>query len=205
MLRGCCPLRLARTDVTLRTPVNWPAVIFFGALGALHLFMAGTAIYHGRWDGYLSGIFGVVFTFVAIVVRVDRDGARRAAPSSAACACARARGGSTSSAASRSRRCRSVRLTLLNARRPQSSTIELVCDHEVIECPPTMIPREEALCLAMTLGVRLVKVFGDTYGPVSDRIGTIPTAPLPPASSSLPPSRDVERPNDSRPSNASDD
>jgi hypothetical protein len=38
----------------------------------------------------------------------------------------------------------------------------------------------------MTLGVRLVKVFGDAYGPVSDRIGMLPPAP-----------RDVERPNDS--------
>ncbi|MEA2735539.1 MAG: hypothetical protein QOE14_1990, partial [Humisphaera sp.] len=62
----------------------------------------------------------------------------------------------------------------LNARRPRSSTIELVCDHEVLECPPTNIPREEALCLAVTLGVRLVKVYGDAYGPVSDRVSRLP-------------------------------
>src|SRR5215204_2473456 len=51
----------ARTDVTLRTPVNWTAVLFFAGLSALHLFLAGTAVYHGRWSGFLSIIFGVVF------------------------------------------------------------------------------------------------------------------------------------------------
>ena len=181
-----------RTDVMLRTPVNWTAVIFFGLLASLHLFMAGTAFYHARGEGYLSFIFGIVFTLVTItcaligtevtvlaerrILRL-RTGTRRIY----------------------FERCvpfahvRSVRLTLLNARRPRSSTIELVCDHEVIDCPPTMIPREEALCLAMTLGVRLVKVFGDAYGPVSDRIGM------------LPPQREAERPNDSKPTNASDE
>ena len=181
------------TDVTLRTPVNWTAVIFFGGLGALHLFMAGTAMVHHRWDGYLSLIFGVAFAGVAVVcgligteltvmseprrVRV-RTGTRRIYYERFVAF----------------NKVRSVRLTLLNARRPRSSTIELVCDHEVLECPPTTIPREEALCLAMTIGVRLVKVYGATYGPVSDRIGHLP-----------PPPRDVWRPNDSKPTNASDD
>jgi hypothetical protein len=68
---------------------------------------------------------------------------------------------------------RSVRLTLLNPHAPRSATIELVCDHEVIECPPTSVPREQALCLAVTMGVRLVKVYGDSYGPVSDRINNL--------------------------------
>lgn len=161
-----------RINVTLRTPVNWTAVIFFGGLSSLHLFMAGTAVYHGRWDGYLSIVFGVLFAFVTVacaligteltVLRDDRQ--------------LRLRTGTRRIYFERLvpfADVRSVRLTLLNARRPQSSTIELVCDHEVIDCPPTNIPREEALCLAMTLGVRLVKVFGDAYGPVSDRIGKI--------------------------------
>jgi hypothetical protein len=171
-----------RMDVSLRTPVDWTAVLFFGSLASLHLFMAGTAVYHGRWEGYLSIIFGVVFSIVTVVCGLIgteltllkeqrrlrlRTGTRRiyferVIPFT---------------------HVHSVRLTLLNARRPESSTIELVCDHEVIDCPPTMIPREEALCLAMMLGVRLVKVFGDAYGPVSERIGTLPAAP-----------HDVERP-----------
>src|SRR5687768_13638811 len=157
-------LPAVRTDVKLRTPVNWTAVIFFAALGALHLFMAGTAFYHGRWDGYLSFIFGVAFTIVSIVcgligteLTVLADERRL-----------RVRSGTRRVYFERFipfAKVRSVRLTLLNARRPQNSTIELVCDHEVVDCPPTTIPREEALCLAMTIGVRLIKVFGDAYGP----------------------------------------
>jgi hypothetical protein len=182
----------ARPDLTLRTPVNWTAVIFFGLLAALHLFMAATAFYHARWDGYLSFMFGIAFTLVTIAcaligteltVLADQRSLRLR----------------TGTRRIYFERCvpfahvRSVRLTLLNARRPRSSTIELVCDHEVIDCPPTTIPREEALCLAMTLGVRLVKVFGDAYGPVSDRIGM------------LPPDCEIEPPNDSKPSSASED
>jgi len=64
---------------------------------------------------------------------------------------------------------RSVRLTLLHPRVPQSARIELVCEHEVIDCPPTTVPREEALCLAVTMGVNLIKVYGDAFGPVSAR------------------------------------
>ena len=167
------PAAAGRTDVTLRTPVNWTAVFFFGGLAGLHLLMAGNAAYHGHWDGLLSGIFGVGFTGVAIVcgligteLAVQAEQRRL-----------RLRTGTRRIYYERLvpfAKVRSVRLTLLNARRPQTSTIELVCDHEVIECPPTNIPREEALCLAVTLGVRLVKVFGETYGPVSDRIGKIP-------------------------------
>ena len=180
------PATAGRTDVTLRTPVNWTAVLFFGGLASLHLFMAGTAFYHARWDGYLSFIFGIVFSIVAITcamigteLTVLADQRRL-----------RLRTGTRRIYFERSvpfADVRSVRLTLLNARRPRSSTIELVCDREVIDCPPTTIPREEALCLAMTLGVRLVKVFGDAYGPVSDRVGMLPLVP------------DVERPNDSTP------
>ena len=39
--------------------------------------------------------------------------------------------------------------------------IELLCDNEDIECPPTHVPRQEALCLAVLLGVRLIKVLPD--------------------------------------------
>jgi hypothetical protein len=172
---------VARTDVTLRTPVNWTAVLFFAALAALHAFMAATAFYHGRVDGLLSAIFGVGFTAVAIACGLIGTELTLLADQRRL----RLRTGTRRIFVERAipfANIRSVRLTLLNARRPQTSTIELVCDHEVIECPPTNIPREEALCLAMTLGVRLVKVFGDAYGPVSDRVGKIPQP------------RDAERP-----------
>jgi hypothetical protein len=54
--------------------------------------------------------------------------------------------------------------------------IELVCEHEVLECPPSSIPRQEALCLAVTMGVRLVKVYGEAYGQASERLDSILTS-----------------------------
>jgi hypothetical protein len=158
-----------RTDVTLRSPLNWTAVIFFAALASLHLFMVVHAVWHGRWDGFLSGVFGVLFTLVAVACGLTRTELAVLAPEQRL----RIRTGSRRIYFERFvafTDIRVVRLTLLSARHPQSSTIELVCDREVIECPPTRIPRPEALCLAMTMGVRLVKVFGESYGPVSERV-----------------------------------
>jgi hypothetical protein len=51
-----------------------------------------------------------------------------------------------------------------NLKRPESASIEIVCPHEVIECPPTSSPREEVV-LAVTMGVRLVKVYGPRSPP----------------------------------------
>ena len=63
-----------------------------------------------------------------------------------------------------------VRLTLLNHRRVSDSTIEIVCDGEVIECPLTTVPRQEALCLAMLMDVLLIKVYGRDFPDVSERV-----------------------------------
>ena len=54
-------------DFTLRAPPNRTAVCFFAALGALHLSIAIPAFYHGRWEGFLSAAFGVLFPFVALL------------------------------------------------------------------------------------------------------------------------------------------
>ena len=56
-----------------------------------------------------------------------------------------------------------VRLTFSPSERPRSR-IEVLCDNEDIECPPTSTPRQEALCLAVLLNVQLIKVWGDSQG-----------------------------------------
>jgi len=164
---------LPRTQVTLRTPPNWTAIFFFMLLSLLHFYMALHALLHDRPEGFLSWIFGTAFALVALMcwrmgcemtVLTDerrlrlRTGFRRLyierfVPFS---------------------RIRNVRLTLLHPRTPTSAKIELVCDREVIECPPTCVPREEALCLAMNMNVELVKVYGDAFGPVAERLDNLP-------------------------------
>ena len=157
------------TQVVLRTPPNWTAVLFFCGLGGLHLFLATSAFLHYRWEGYLSLIFAVAFLSAGAtcaMVRVEMallsEGRRL-----------RLRTGTRRIYLERFipfNKVHLVRLTLLDPRRPQSARIEVVCDGEVVECPPTKVPREEALCLAVTMGVRLIKVYGDSYGPISERL-----------------------------------
>jgi hypothetical protein len=163
------PSEASRTpDLVFSTPVNWTYVIFFACLGMLHLIIATLAFLHGRWEAYLSIILGVTFVGVSIVAY-------------------RCRFEMTIQAAERRIRLRSgmqrlhvqrfisfadvhgIRLTLS---RPSDSRVEVLCDNEDIECPPTSIPREEALCLAMLMGVRLIKVCDEdeSAGVSSNRI-----------------------------------
>jgi hypothetical protein len=148
----------APQDVTLCSPPNWTAVIFFACLSGLHCAIAFPAFYHGRWEGYLSLIFAVVFATVSIIsyfarheitllplgryIRVrHRIGPVRFQRNIAF------------------DDVHAVRLTLSGSR---ESRIEILCDNEDIDCPPTAIPRQQALFLAILLGVQLIKVCDDT-------------------------------------------
>lgn len=151
---------IAPRDVVLLGPANWTAVIFFGVLSFLHFSIALPAFSWHRWEGYLSFCFGGVFLGAAIVSYLAR------------CEI-------TILPAQRRIRLRSglrrlhlqryilfsdvhgVRLTMSHPSGRGESRIELLCDNEDIECPPTRIPRQEALCLALLMGVRLIKVTPD--------------------------------------------
>jgi hypothetical protein len=161
------------TPLTLRTPVNWTAVLFFGALSFVHASIAIPAFYHGRWEGFLSAIFCVLFATVSVIsyfvhaqltmlpeqrrlhmrwgfppLRFDR-----LIPFSDI---------------------RGVRLTLVGTRKHPESIIQLLCDSGDVECPPTRYPRQHALLLAMTIGAPLTKVIGDEQAsPDAPRPGRI--------------------------------
>jgi hypothetical protein len=152
-------------NVILRSPPNWTAVAFFGALGALHLGIATSALFASRWEAHMSVIFGSVFTFVGvaclfvrheIIIRPER---RRIT----------IRTGLGRVAVERSipfSDVTSVRITLLGVHQRESSVV-IVCAREDIEIPPCDTPRQQALVLAMALGVRLVKVYGENSVPES--------------------------------------
>jgi hypothetical protein len=147
-------------EIVLKSPPNWTAVIFFAGLSFLHICVAAPAFYHGRLEGYMSTFFAVLFAMIATL-------------------CWRARSEITIEPPQRRIRVRNgfrrlnyqrfiafedvhgVRVTLVNNSRRRSSRVELLCDNEDIECPPTSIPREEALWLAMLMNVRLIKVSDD--------------------------------------------
>ncbi len=161
-------------DITLRAPPNWTTIGFFAALGALHLSIAIPAFYHGRWEAFLSAAFGVGFVTVAFLcwlvcsdvtieqhrrrirlrTGVRRVGVERFIPFQSV---------------------HGVRLMMTAGKSPSSSRIELLCDNEDIECPPTDIPRQQALCLAMTLNVRLIKVYADDLPDPAERLDPMPS------------------------------
>ncbi len=147
-------------DITLRTPPHWSAICFFAALGALHLSIAIPAFYRGRWEGFLSAAFGVIFSCAAGLcwlvysdVTIEQR-ARRI----------RLRTGYRRLCIERFipfQNVHGVRLMMLPGRSPAACRIALLCDNEDVECPPTDIPRQQALCLALAMNVRLIKVYGD--------------------------------------------
>ena len=150
------PQRFA--DLVLRSGPNWTGVCFLGMLGGLHLSIAIPSLAIGRWAGYISLIIGTVMVVVTLTIYRFRSeiavlpGDRRV----------RLRTGLLSRFYFERfvpfGRVRNVRLTIESGgRRPTDSTLELVCDDEDILCPPSRIPRQQALLLAMMLGVPLVK------------------------------------------------
>lgn len=158
-----------QTDVTLRTPRNWTAVSFLGALSALHLFLAISAFAQLRFEGYLSLMFAGLFGFASLVCGSIRTEMAVLSGQRAL----RIRTGSRRWFLERRigfNKIHGVRLTLLHPRRPETARIELICDGELLECPPSRVPREEALYLAVTMDVHLTKIYGDNYGPVSERL-----------------------------------
>ena len=163
-------------DLKLRTPPNWTAVLFFAALGGVHLSIAIPAFMHHRWEAFLSLTFGVLFVLVSIVCRlvnceftVIRSQRR-----------IRVRTGYRRVCLERSipfGDVHGVRLTMIGRDAPLACRVEVLCDNEDIECPPTAVPRHEALCLALTMGVPLIKVYGDENGPsnAAKRLDQLPS------------------------------
>ena len=144
-------------DLVLRGPPNWTAVGFFAGMALLHSSIAVPAFLAHRWEGHLSGVLTIVFLSAAAVATrfrseiaflasrrtvrlrngVGRFCFERLVPFSAV---------------------HGVRVTLEDAKDHRTARIELLCAHDDIECPPTIIPRQQALLLAMLLGVPLIKV-----------------------------------------------
>jgi len=149
-------------DLILKTPANWTAVVFFAVLSGLHLSIALPAFYRGHWEGYLSLIFGTLFLMVSVISYLARF-ELAILPNER-----RIRLGSGVGPLRFQRwipfdDVHAVRLTFTTGRRGKctESCIQILCDNEDLECPPTTIPRQEALFLAITLGVQLIKVTND--------------------------------------------
>jgi hypothetical protein len=148
------------SDLTFRGAPNWTAVTFFSGMAFMHGCIATTAFWNGRWEGYMSATFAVVFVAVAVVsyqwrfevgVRPERRalvtyygphwlGLRREIDFA---------------------QVRAVRLTFLQPPESPLSRVEIICADNDIEIPATSVPREQALLLALMIGTQLIKVSGE--------------------------------------------
>lgn len=155
-------------DVVLRTPPNWTVIIFLGLLGGLHLSIAVPSLLTGRY-GYMSLIVGAIFFTVALVGYRCRfevallNSQRRL----------RLRTGMGRFCYERFIPFSSVRAVRLMVepgltKDQTESLIELLCRGEDIPCPPTTIPRQQALFMAMAMNVPLIKVSEESEPPAAE-------------------------------------
>ena len=147
-------------DLVMRFPRNWTAIVFLSVMAFLHLANAIPAFFRGQFAGHLSAILAVILIGAAVglyrlrsevSVRPSRGEVRlstrlllvwseRVVPFAAV---------------------RGVRVFVPHDGSGQEAQIELLTDHGDIDCPASKVPRQQALCLAMTLGVELIKVCPD--------------------------------------------
>lgn len=145
------------SDLVMRYPPNWTAVIFFAVMSFLHLVNGLGAFWKGRIEGELSAILGVVFVIATVVaLRLRNELAVR--PSAGDLHLRTSLGRVWFERHVSFRSVRAVRLFLTPKKGIAESRIEILCDGESIECPTTHVPRQEALYLAMAMDVELIKV-----------------------------------------------
>jgi hypothetical protein len=145
------------TDLVMRYPPNWTAVIFFACMSFLHLVNGLGAFWKGRIEGEMSAVLGVVFAIATLVaLRLKNELAVR--PSAGDLHLRTSLGRVWHERHISFQNVKSVRLFLGGRTRLCESRIEILCDGESIECPTTRVPRQEALYLAMAMDVELIKV-----------------------------------------------
>jgi len=141
---------------------NWTAVFFFGALSVLHAVIAIPAFMANTKQGIIAGCFCVGMAILAVVAYLARRELLFFADSKIVRRCI-GLGGFQLGKAIPFKQVRAVRLSNPPAAtsgnqtdKPATSQIDLLCDTTEIPCPATSVPRQQALCLAMMMKVRLI-------------------------------------------------
>jgi hypothetical protein len=160
------------TEMVLRSGRNWTAIVFFAMLSLLHFSISIPSFLRGHWEGYLSFAFALTFALVTGVCWVSRyEMAILPEPR-----IVRLRTGFRYLCFERFipfSNVHAVRLMLMSSSKPSDWRIELLCDGEDIECPPTHVPRQEALYLAMAMNVELIKVSPDDMHESTGRLDSL--------------------------------
>jgi hypothetical protein len=175
-------------DLVLRTRPNWTAAIFVALLAGLHFGVSISALLAGRFAGYLSLVFACLLSTAAILTLLTRG--EVILLHAARTVRTRTGIGRRFSLAWRNFRYAdfaAVRVTLGPHSSQDDSLIELVSVRAGagdVMCPPSRVPRQQALLMAMMLRVPLIKAWDEPREtgaevPVADREREISTTRQP--------------------------
>jgi hypothetical protein len=146
------------TDVLLRSPVNWPLASIAAITGVLHLLVAALYLPHAIWTAVIAGVMGAGFLLLSVLVL----GCQRDVEISMTRGLVRTRRGIGPFARQHVTpvaHIHAVRLTQIDRHGRHQSRIELLSERGNISCPTTDMPRQQALLMAMTLNVQLIKIW----------------------------------------------
>jgi hypothetical protein len=139
-------------ELVLHGKPNWPAAVFFACVAALHAYIAIHSFRTSLWEGVISALLMGCFVVVAFCCAMARSViAIRPRQQKI-----HLHGGVGRLAIDRD--------TLWHSRRGPRSRVEILCNGEEIPCPPTTIPRQQALYLALVMHVPLIKICDDSHG-----------------------------------------
>lgn len=151
-------------DLLLVSPPNRRAIIVFALLSVVNYGIALLAFMNGRVEAYLSFVLANVCAAAAVLSYFSRNEMILRAPERAI----RLRkwiGPVRFERFVPFTEVRSIRLTLAQSGKARDCTVEVVCATREIECPPSEVPRQEALLLAVLMGVPLIKITNDDGTP----------------------------------------
>jgi hypothetical protein len=147
-------------ELVLHGRPNLAAALFFACMAALHIFLAVQGYPTGIWQGSISAALGACFLIVAVICTFARSEILICPKLNQI----RLKAGFAGLSTQRQvpfAAVRAVRVTFWTSKRHHRSRLEILCDGEEIPCPPTTIPRQQALYLALVMRVRLIKVSDD--------------------------------------------
>jgi hypothetical protein len=161
-------LELGRTDLLLRFGPNHLAAGFFSAMSVLHAAVGVPGLVAGKFEGELSMALAAALATIALICWAARvEVALRADERTLNISIFLGRNWLT-------RRIPfdqvvAVRL-LLGGKRDR---IQIACPNEDIECPVTAVPTQQVLCMAMTMGVRMIRMHTQPVPMAAERINRI--------------------------------
>jgi hypothetical protein len=142
----------------LKYPANWPLVAFLGVLALLHLGIAMIAYSARPAEAQICLLVGSFFAGAALlaglmhhelVIRPDRG----------CLSMCRSLGFLRLERKVPFDQVQSVRLTFTPSTSMEKPRIDVLCGGRAIASPMTLVPRQQALCMAMLMNVELIRIY----------------------------------------------